>query len=62
MENNDCTDYCDTCGRECEGVHRSAKNETIQQLVKLLERHGEIVCDAVIKQIYENRRLKNPTS
>ncbi len=62
MENNDGIDYCDICGRECEGVHSSSKkNDQIQRLVKLLERRGEIVCDAVIKQIYENRRLKNQT-
>lgn len=52
---------CDICGRKCDGVHNNSINneeKQIQKIVKVLEAYGDEVVDKVIKQIYENRRLK----
>jgi hypothetical protein len=54
-------EYCDYCGRKCDGVHSiklNNKEKEIQNIVKMLESYSEKVIDEVIKQIYENRRLK----
>jgi hypothetical protein len=54
-------EYCDYCGRNCDGVHSTnlnKKEKEIQNIVKMLESYSEKVIDEVIKQIYENRRLK----
>lgn len=54
-------EYCDYCGRKCDGVHSiklNNKEKEIQNIVKVLESYSEKVIDKVIKQIYENRRLK----
>lgn len=58
-------EYCDYCGRKCDGVHSikvNNKEKVIQKslLYKVLEIEGcsEKVIDEIIKQIYENRRLK----
>lgn len=54
-------EYCDYCGRKCDGVHSTKlnnKEKEIQNLIKVLESYSEKVIDEIIKQIYENRRLK----
>ena len=60
------TEYCDKCGRNCDGVHsnihsnkvNNAETE-IQKMVKIIESYGEKVVDEIIKQIYNNRNLRN---
>ena len=55
------TEYCVICGRVCDGVHNvkiNNKEKEIQKIINMLESHGEKVVDEIIKQIYENRRLK----
>ena len=52
---------CDICGRKCDGVHNNkiiSKEKQIQKITNMLESYGEIMVDEIIKQIYENRRLK----
>jgi hypothetical protein len=54
-------EYCDYCGRKCDGVHSikiNNKEKEIQNITKVLESYGEKVVDEIIKRIYENRRLK----
>jgi len=54
-------EYCDNCGRKCDGVHSIKKNnkeKEIKKIVNMLESYGEKMVDEIIKQIYENRRLK----
>lgn len=58
-------EYCDYCGRKCDGVHSikvNNKEKVIPKslLYKVLEIEGfsEKVIDEIIKQIYENQRLK----
>lgn len=58
-------EYCDYCGRKCDGVHSikvNNKEKVIQKslLYKVLEIEGcsEKVIDEIIKQIYENQHLK----
>ena len=54
-------EYCDICGRKCDEVHSNKINiatKEIQKIVKILESHNETFVDEIIKQIYENRRLK----
>jgi len=55
-------EYCDICGRECDGVHSikiNNKEKIIQKMTKILESYDEKVVDEIIKQIYENRRKTN---
>ncbi len=55
------TEYCDKCGRNCDGVHSNKVNNAeteIQKMVKIIESYGEKVVDEIIKQIYNNRHLK----
>jgi hypothetical protein len=55
-------EYCDICGRDCDGVHSNKMNSSekeIKKFVKILESYGEKVVDEIIKQIYENRHLKS---
>jgi len=33
--------------------------KVVKQMVSILESHGENVVDEIIKQIYENRRVKS---
>jgi hypothetical protein len=52
---------CDICGRKCDGVHSikiNNKEKIIQKMTKILESYDEKVVDEIIKQIYENQRLK----
>jgi F0F1-type ATP synthase delta subunit len=52
---------CDICGRKCDGVHSNkiiSKEKEILIITNLLESYGEKIVDEIIKQIYENRRLK----
>ena len=54
-------EYWDYCGRKCDGVHSikiNNKEKKIQKITKVLESYSEKVVDEIIKQIYENRRLK----
>jgi hypothetical protein len=54
-------EYCDICGRKCDGVHSNKINnklKEIKQLVNVLESYDEEMVDEIIKQIYINRRLK----
>jgi len=54
-------DECDICGRKCDGVHSNkiiSKEKEIQKITNMLESYGETMVDEIIKQIYENRRLK----
>ena len=54
-------EYCEICGRKCDGVHNNkiiSKEKEIQKITNLLESYGEKMVDEIIKQIYENRRLK----
>ena len=49
------TEYCDKCGRNCDGVHSNKVNNAeteIQKMVKIIESYGEKVADEIIKQIY----------
>lgn len=55
-------EYCDICGRKCDGVHsnKMINEETqIKKIVKTLESYGEKMVDDIIKQIYKNRELKH---
>lgn len=55
---------CDICGRKCDGVHSNKKNnkkKEIQKITNILESYDDTLIDEVIKQIYENRRLKCET-
>lgn len=52
---------CDICGRKCDGVHSNkliSKEKEMQKIINILESYGELMVDEIIKQIYENRRLK----
>lgn len=54
-------DECDICGRKCDGVHSNkiiSKEKEIQKITNMLESYGETMVDEIIKQIYENRRLR----
>lgn len=54
-------DECDICGRKCDGVHSNkiiSKEREIQKITNMLESYGETMVDEIIKQIYENRRLR----
>jgi hypothetical protein len=54
-------EYCDICGRKCDGVHSNKinnKEKEIKKLVNVLESYDKEMVDEIIKQIYINRRLK----
>ena len=54
-------EYCEICGMKCDGVHSDkiiSKEKEITKITNLLESYGEKIVDEIIKQIYENRRLK----
>lgn len=58
-------EYCDICETNCDGVHSNKINNKekekqiqIQKITLMLESYGEKIVDEIIKQIYENRRLK----
>jgi hypothetical protein len=54
-------EYCDICGRKCDGVHSNKinnKEKEIKKLVNVLESYDKEMVDEIIKQIYINRLLK----
>ena len=55
-------EYCDICGRKCDGVHSNkinSKEKEIQKITNILESYGEKMVDEIIKKIYKNRHLKS---
>lgn len=58
----DNTEYCDICGRECDGVHSNRiynKEKMIQDIVNMIMSYDENTIDEVIKRVYEIRKCKN---
>jgi hypothetical protein len=55
------SEYCDICGRECDGVHKVDNKKSvneIERITNMLESYGEKTVDEVIRRIYENRRKR----
>lgn len=55
-------EYCDSCGRKCDGVHSIKINNyenNIQKMVNVLQSYDDNIVDEIIKRIHENRRLKS---
>ena len=72
-ENEECdeeewdVEYCDVCGRECDGVHskkdkKEIEKKEIQKLVKILLSKDEKLVNESIKQYHELRMKKTPIS
>jgi hypothetical protein len=64
METEMETDYCDICGRICDGAHGINKNTTnktneqkIQQIVNILVNYDENMINEIIKRVYEKKSL-----
>lgn len=54
-------DYCDICGRKCDGVHNNKKSNSkkeIEKIVTIIESHGEEIVDKVVERLLENKRLR----
>lgn len=55
------TEYCDICGRECDGVHSNKiynEDKIIQQLVNVIISQKENIINEVIKRVDEYRLSK----
>jgi len=55
------TEYCDSCGRVCDGVHSINNNKDekhIQNIVKILLSQKENILDEILKRVIEHINLK----
>ena len=59
-------EYCDICGRKCDGVHSNKINNkekeiqkmVIQKMVNVIMSYDENMVDEIITRVCEIRRLK----